>query len=171
MTAIERLSEYPPYSDRGLYLLECDSFSNIVPNVRDLPGSHCIVFLIADFKTTTLDDLTALSRELLNAGARYFCAAGNACETAHLAFELACCEFEPDSENVILTTDHSHESFHDVIWFVLNCAYPVDPYDRDWHATIAVCVNDSESADKVRAAFESPVEFSHVDESDNETST
>ena len=171
MTAIEQLSEYPPDSDRRLYLLECDSFNEIVPSVRDLPGNHCIVFLIADFKTTTLDDLTALSRELINVGARYFCAAGNGCQTAHLAFDLACCEFEPDSENVILTTDHSHESFTDAIWFVLNCAYPVDPYDRDWHATIAVCANDLQSAQEVRDAFESPVEFSRVDESDTDTAT
>ncbi len=171
MSTFERLSDYPPDSDRSLYILECDSFTGIDSVVRDLPGKHSIVFLIADFKTTTLDDLTALSRELINAGARYFCAAGNDCQTAHLAFDLACCEFEPDSDNVILITDHSHESFADAIWFVLNCAYPVDPYDRDWHATIAVCVKDDQSAQEVRAAFASPVEFSHVDEPGADTAT
>ena len=160
MTIIERLSNY---TGRGLYILECNSFTDIVPQLRQLPGKHFVAFLIADFTTTTLDDLTALSHEMINAGSRYFCAAGTGCETAHLAFDLACCEFEPDRDTVILTTDHSHESFRDAIWFVLNCAYPVDPYDQEWHATVAICVNDKNRSNTIREAFAAPEEFSESD--------
>ncbi len=160
MTSVEKLGDYPPDSGRGLYLLECEAFTEIVPQLRDLPGKHFVTFLVADFTTTTLDDLTALSHEMIRAGSGYFCAAGNDCETAHLAFDLACCEFDPDCTHTILTTDHSCESFSDAIWFVLNCAYPVDPYDQDWQATIAICVNDKIAAHAIRQAFEAPQEFS-----------
>ena len=160
MTHIERLSDYPANAGRGLYIVECDAFTDVVPQVRQLPGKHFVAFLISDFATTTLDHLTALSREMIDAGCRYFCAAGNGCKTAHLAFDLACCEFERGSEDVILTTDHSHESFSDAIWYVLNCAYPVDPYDQEWQAIVAVCVNDKIAAQHVRNAFAEPEAFS-----------
>lgn len=160
MTAVERLSDYPPDTARGLYILECDAFSDVVPAMRQLPGKHSVAFLISDFRSASLDDLTALSRYMIDAGARYFCAAGDGCKTAHLAFDLACCEFEADRESVILTTDHSCESLTDAIWVVINCAYPVDPCDRDWHATIAICVNDKKAAQTIRDAFTDPVEFS-----------
>ena len=160
MAHIEHLSDHPDDSNRGLYLLDCDTFADILPVVSQLPGKHFVTLLIADFSTVTQDDMVALSRRLISAGSRYFCAWGRDCQMAHLAFDLACCEFEIDSEHVILTTDHSKESIEDAIWFTLVCAYPVDPYDKDWQATIAICVKDQSASHTVRKAFTDPATFS-----------
>ena len=160
MASIEHLHDHPHDSDRGLYLLDCEAFADILPAVAQLPGKNFVVLLIADFSAGTRDDVVVLSRGLIAAGARYFCAWGQACQTAHLAFDLACCDFETDNESVILTTDHSKESLEDAIWFAMVCAYPADPYDREWHATLAICVNDRASSQTVRTAFADPVNFS-----------
>ena len=160
MTHTEHLNDHPDDSNRGLYLVDCDTFADILPAVSQLPGQHFVTLLIADFSSTTRDDMVALSKQLISAGSRYFCAWGKECQMAHLAFDLACCEFEIDSEHVILTTDHSKESIEDAIWFTLVCAYPVDPYDQDWRATIAICVNDKSASHTVRKAFADPATFS-----------
>ena len=160
MASIEHLHDHPHDSDRGLYLLDCEAFADILPAVAQLPGKYFVVLLIADFSAGTRDDVVVLSRGLIAAGARYFCAWGQACQTAHLAFDLACCDFEADNEPVILTTDHSKESLEDAIWFAMVCAYPADPYDREWHATLAICVNDRASSQTVRTALADPVSFS-----------
>jgi hypothetical protein len=160
MAHIEHLNDHPDDSKRGLYLLDCDTFADILPAVSHLPGKHFVTLLIADFSSTTRDDIVALSKQLISAGSRYFCAWGQECQIAHLAFDLACCEFETDNEHVILTTDHSKESVEDAIWFTLVCAYPVDPYDQEWRATIAICVNDKAASQTVRKAFTDPATFS-----------
>lgn len=160
MSVIERLRDDWTEAKRGLYILECGSFSDILPAIAALPGRHFVTLLISDFSSTTREDLVDLSKQLIAAGSRYFCAWGRCCQMAHLAFDLACCEFEPDTDNVILTTDHSRESLNDVIWYALNCAHPVDPYDRGWHAIIAICVNDTNAAQTIREAFTDPAKFS-----------
>ena len=115
MAHIEHLNDHPDDSKRGLHLLECDTCADILPAVSHLPGKHFVTLLIADFSSTTRDDVVALSKQLISAGSRYFCAWGQECQMAHLAFDLACCEFETDNEHVILTTDHSKESVEDAI--------------------------------------------------------
>lgn len=160
MAHIERLHSCLNDADRSLYILECDSFADIFPAVTMLPGDHFVTLLIADFATTTVNDLVSLSSQLIAAGSRYFCAWGQDCENAHLAFDLACCEFEAGTDNVILTTDHSRESLEDAIWYALNCAKPAEPFDRDWRAIISICVNNKSASQSVRRAFTNPVEFS-----------
>ena len=130
MVALERFDNRSPM-ERSLFLLCCDSFADIAPSLGTLPEGNFVTLIIADFDRTSLDALTELSKTMIDAGSRYFCAWGNNCATAHLAFDLACCEFDADSESVIVTTDHGDESIGDAIWYTLNCAYPVDPYDRD----------------------------------------
>ena len=160
MAQLEHLSDHPDDSNRGLYLLDCDTFADILPAVSQLPGKHFVTLLIADFSTVTQDDTVALSKRLISSGSRYFCAWGRDCQMAHLAFDLACSEFETDSDHVIRTTDHSKESIEDAIRFALVCAYPVDPYDKDCKATIAICVNDQTASHTVRKAFTDPATFS-----------
>lgn len=160
MARIEHLSDHHDPPHRGLYLLDCDTFADIIPAVAELPGKHFVALLIGDFSTVTQDDLVALSQRLISPGSRYFCAWGRDCQIAHFAFDLACCEFEIDHEPVILTTDHSAESIEDAIWFTLVCAYPVAPFDNDWHATIAICINDQIASRAVRIAFTDPATFS-----------
>ena len=160
MATIEHLHDHPDDSSRGLYVLDCDAFADIVPALSDLPGEFFVALLIADFSAVSREVLVDLSRELIAAGARYFCAWGRDCQVAHLAFDLACCEFETDSEAVILTTDHSRESVEAAIWFATVCAYPVDPYDRGWHATVAICVSDRAASQTVRKACTDPIAFS-----------
>lgn len=162
MATFQRLHHHPHDPDRGLYLLDCDAFAEILPAMSELPGKHFVVLLITDFSAVTQDDVVILSRGLIAAGARYFCAWGRECQRAHLAFDLACCEFEAGDGHVILTTDHSRESLDDAIWYAIVCAYPVDPYDRDWQGTLAVCVNDRDASQTVRKAFMDPVAFSDI---------
>lgn len=161
MVELERFENQSP-TERNLFLLRCESFADIAPSLETLPEGNFVTLIIADFERTTLDTLTELSKTMIDAGARYFCAWGNSCNTAHFAFDLACCEFDTDSENVILTTDHGDESIDDSIWYTLNCAYPADPYDRDWHSIIAICVRDDEAAKSVRHAFSDPMAFSEA---------
>ncbi len=160
MAHIEHLNDHPDDSKWGLYLLDCDTFANILPAVSHLPGKDFVTLLIADFSSTTRDDIVALSKQLISAGSRYFCAWGQECQMAHLAFDLACCEFEADNEHVILTTDYSKASVEEAIWFTLVCAYPVDPYNHDRRAAIAICINDKAASQTVRKAFTDPATFS-----------
>ena len=161
MLALERFENRSP-TERNLYLLRCDSFADIAPSLATLPDGNFVALIIADFGRATLDALTELSESMIAAGARYFCAWGTNCETAHLAFDLACCEFDSDSENAILTTDHGDESINNAIWYTLNCAYPVDPYDVNWHSIIAICVRDDDAVESVRHAFSDPMVFSEA---------
>ncbi len=87
---------------------------------------------------------------------------GKSSPTAHLAFDLACCQFEPGSDGVILTVDHNDDPIEEAIWYTLNCAQPAPPYDRVCHATIAICIDHMESAQKVENAFIDPVAFSDI---------
>lgn len=160
MARIEHLNHHPEHSNRGLYLLDCDALTDIVPAVSQLPGKHFVTLLVADFSNVNQDDMVALASQLIAAGSRYFCVWGRNCEMAHLAFDFACCEFEAENEPVILTTDHSTESIEEAIWFTIFCAYPAIPYEKDWYATLAVCVNDHTASQAVRKAFSAPAAFS-----------
>ena len=169
MARIEHLNHHPDDSKRGLYLLDCDAFADIGAAVSQLPGKHFVTLLVADFSNVNQDDMVELARQLIAAGSRYFCVWGRNCEMAHLAFDLACCEFEADNQPVILTTDHSTESIEETIWFTIFCAYPAIPYEKDWYATVAVCVNDQTASQAVRKAFSAPATFSeNIDPSGDE---
>ena len=89
MATIEHLHNHPDDSSRGLYPLEYDAFADIVPAVSDLPGEFSVALLVADFSTVSREVLFELSRNLIAAGARYFCAWGRDCQVAHLAFDLS----------------------------------------------------------------------------------
>ena len=51
------------------------------------------------------------------------------------------------------------DPLEEAIWFTLFYSCPVEPYDLDWHATIAICINDPGSARVVEAAFRNAREF------------
>jgi hypothetical protein len=74
-----------------------------------------------------------------------------------VAFDLACSTFEGNS--VIETDDFSLGSLNEAIWYVLNCAPPVDP-DRMCRATIAICIANQDYAGTIRQAFKNPLTFS-----------
>jgi hypothetical protein len=156
---IQRIHNHPFIERSGLYLLNCHSFSDIIPAL-DITSPHFVALIVADFTTETLDDLVRFSQQMIEAGSRYFCAWGEGCRKAHLAFDLACCQFEPGSESVIFTTDHHDDPIEEAIWHLINCAYPDDPYDRDCHATLVICVNKPQLAQTVQLAFADPLEFS-----------
>jgi len=59
-----------------------------------------------------------------------------------------------------LRGSRENQSLADALWFAMVCAYPVEPYDREWHATLAICVNDRASSQTIRKAFVDPVNFS-----------
>lgn len=162
VSSLEYLNDYPPDSYRGLYLLECISFAAIASAIEQLPGKYIVAFVIADFSLLSLDEMTSIVRLLIRSGARYLCAAGPMCQEAHEAFDWACLDIEEKEGSVILTTDHSQESLMEAIWFVLNCAYPCNPYDQDWHATVAICINNQVAAQSVRDAFSDPVRFTEL---------
>lgn len=160
MPEIERIHDHPSIKEHSLHVLDCRSFAEIVPAVSAMPCRHFVTLLVAHFTTITRDSLVALSQQMIDAGSRYFCAWGRDCRVAHHAFDLACCEFEPEGDHVILTTDHHDESLEQAIWFALNCARPDGPYERGCHATIAISVNDHEAGQTIRRAFADPVRFS-----------
>ncbi|MHC4405872.1 MAG: DUF7684 family protein [Planctomycetota bacterium] len=159
MPHVERIHEHPFIEHHDLFVLECDAFAEIIPNLQ-LDSRHFVSLLVADFSAVSQDELVALSESMIQSGSRYFCAWGNRCQSAHGAFDVACSAFEPDGAAVIMTTDHRDDPIEEAIWYLLNCAQPVDPYDRDCHATIAICVNATGSAQTIRRAFRNPVEFS-----------
>jgi hypothetical protein len=157
---LELLRRGFPSENHGLYLLECESFDEVPSNLEI--GPYFVSFLVADFSTINRDDLVRLTGRMIARGSRYFVAWGKDSNAAHVAFDLACCEFEDGEEEdaVILTTDHLDESIEEAIWFAMNCAFPSHPYDRNCVGLVAICIHDPGSAKVVRSAFESPDEFS-----------
>ena len=154
------VGKLPDRPDVDLRLFECESFESIFSDF-ELEAAHFVALLIADFKVLTRDQIQAAGVELIRRGCRYFCAWDPDCTDAHLAFDLACVEFHKGDcdKGAILTGDFHRDPLEEAIWFTLFCSCPVEPYDLDWHATIAICINDPGSARVVEAAFRNAREF------------
>lgn len=141
-----------------LYVCGVSSLADSLNHIADLPSSHFVTLLVADFGLQDSTELAEWARALIGAGTRYFCAWGNQSDHAHNVFDEVCCDFEPDRGSVILTTNHC-DSLEESIWFSLNCAQPTPPYDQDWNGILAITVDDAESLAKIRTVFSDPVEF------------
>lgn len=154
---MEQFDEHRDGAKRRLTLIECDTFSDVMAAIETPPGKRFATLLVADFLAATADGLVILARRLIDLGARYLCAWGPGCQSAHDSFDIACCEFEMNSESVILTTDHSNETLAKAVWFALECTDPVPPYKFD--SIVAICVNDKNAGSIIRNAFRDPVAF------------
>ena len=159
MAVLEHIGDRRSPVGHNLHLLECDSFTEVASEFNR-PSPYFVTLFVADFSAISFDELVALTNHLIQRGSRYFCAWGKQCEAAHLAFDLACCEFEDDNECVIPTTDHHNDSIEEAIWYFLNCAYPSEPFDQDCDSAIAICVGSAQHSRTIRTAFRNPDNFS-----------
>ncbi len=160
MNSIPKICGHHNHGDNhGLYVLECKSFADIGPALK-LPSKHFVLLFVADFATISRDDLVALTDHLIELGARYFCAWGPECRSAHAGFDAACSRFYDGGDDVIMTTDHHADSLEDAIWYLLNCANPSPGFALDCDATIAILIDQGDHAETVRRAFAAPESFS-----------
>lgn len=63
---------------------------------------------------------------IISSGCRWVCCAGDDCELWHNAIDFASVSRSHDSilseEQDVMTTDHKGENWHDMVWFLFNCA-------------------------------------------------
>jgi hypothetical protein len=67
-------------------------------------------------------------------------------------------KYESDEE-FIGTSWEDNEPIEEAIWFILRCAFPSDTFWDECKTILAVCINDSASAERIRRAFAHPDRF------------
>ena len=146
-----------------------DLFLRSIPTPQDMPRRPSVTTakfacLIAwDARSARVEEVSAIARQLLDAGAVYVCAWGPGCERVHDIFDE-----ERDGPNplisadpVVMTTWHEDESLAEALGFVLAAAIPDDGFIDDCGATLGVAIGSAEWANEIRDAFSRPGEWVH----------
>jgi hypothetical protein len=159
MALLERLGH-----DEGLAR---DLFLLSIPGPKEMPHELSVatarfVCLIAwDARGVGVEEISAVARQLLNAGAVYVCAWGPGCERVHDVFdqERDGSATTANTDPVVMTTWHDDESLADAVGFVLTAAIPDAPYADHCGSTLALAIGSAEWATEIRGAFSEPREW------------
>ena len=149
---------FDPTTKRELFVLEVDSLAELPVSIR-LASPRFVCLLAWDAATSSDQELTQLADWLLRSGAVYVCCWGTDCERVHDAVDAEDMRRNPTCDPVVMTTWHTSEPLSEVLWFVLNSAWPDEGYAKGCCSTLAVCIGNPGWAATTRAAFADPVGF------------
>lgn len=150
---LERIGNYQ-YRELDLYLLEADTFEEI-PNQVPISSKYHIALVICDCLNSSNENISFLLNRLLQNGARYFIGWGANSEKID---DLADWEVIADgrfehNEDIVMTAWIDDQPIEEAIFFTFYCAFPSDKFLKDCKSVLAVCVNDSDTANKIRTVF------------------
>jgi len=156
MIRIERVG-YDEGSGRDLFLLS-------IPQPQDMPHELSVatarfVCLIAwDARAAGVEEISAVARQLLDAGAVYVCAWGPGCERVHDIIDEERDGPNPAAtpDSVVMTTWHDDESLADMLGFVLAATVPDDAYADECGSTLGIAIGSAQWATEIRDAFSRP---------------
>ncbi len=112
----------------------------------ELPAQPGTVFIAADMREISTDDIADVAERLLRQGLRYLCAWGPDCQRAHDIFdEVYVGAGDSPYDFDLMTTWHEDESIGEALWFFLNCAF-IDEQDISDLASFAVRIGDPEGS-------------------------
>lgn len=150
---------HDPESGRDLLFLKASPTS--LASFR-VPSPHFVCLLVWDSVGESVETVSRVAEQLLDAGCVYFCAWGAGCERVHDIFDEVCVGTYRNAadRSVVMTTWHAEESLAEALWFFLRSAIPDEQYEESCRSGVAIVfgTNDVRMA-AVRGALEQPKEF------------
>ncbi len=143
---------------RGLFMLELRIPENLPQNI-DLHSPNFGCFLAWDARNLTAKQIAPLVEPLLQIGGVYFSCWGPDCERVHDVVD-ECESHFPDTDSVVITSWHAHESLKKALWFFLNCTWPDAAFEKSFRASIAISIGSESWASVIRSALRDPRKFS-----------
>ena len=153
MALCEKLG-HDDVSGRDLFLLSISRPEDF-PHVTSLSTPRFVCLLAWDASAAGVEQISALARRLLDAGAVYICAWGPDCERVHDIIDEEDLGPHPaaTADSVVMTTWHAGESLDDALQFVLTGTVPDAAYSEGCGSTLAVAIGSAQWAEQIRAAF------------------
>ena len=151
---------FDPTTKRELFVLELDSLAELPVSIR-LASPRFVCLLAWDAARSSDQELAQVADWLLRSGAVYVCCWGADCERVHDAVDAEDMRRNPTCDPVVMTTWHTTEPLSEVLWFVLNSAWPDDGYANGCGSTLAICIGNPEWAVTARASFADPILFTN----------
>ena len=147
---------HDPQTNRELRLYRLASTADVAAGLNDSRG-HFVAMLAWDASNATDEEITALSRNLIDAGCAYLCCWGNDCERVHDLFdsEWVANGFD-ESDDTIMTTWHADDTLDEFIYFSLALTEPTQKYRRDCRSVVAFVIDDTATASTIQDAFANP---------------
>lgn len=148
---------YDTQRDRELILYSLATSAD-VPAAFDSKGRYFVTMLVWDAKNATDDEITTLSRKLIDAGCAYLCCWGTNCERVHDLFdsEWIANVFDDHSDDTIMTTWHADDTLDEFINFSLVHTEPTNKYQNDCRSVVALVIDDADHASKIQNVFANP---------------
>jgi hypothetical protein len=131
-------------TDTPLYVADLNDFEAL--KNLDFPARPLTLFVAADTRKISVDEIGQLAEMVLKQGLRYLCAWGPDCKRVHDIFDEIYIGPGDNPYNFdLMTTWHDDESLGEALWFFLNCAHVGD--EMPGRASFAVRIgNPPESA-------------------------
>ncbi len=120
------------------------------PSDLGLPPGPFVCLISWDATEASDSTIRLLSERLLDAGAVYFCCGGADCERVHDGIDEALVDRISD-ESEIVTTWHVDEPLEEVLWFILNSAWPAQWSSPQPPPVLAVAIGEGRGEEVLRA--------------------
>jgi hypothetical protein len=131
---------FNPATQTKLFVIELPSFQTLEHVAFPVkPGT---IFIAADSREVSTDDIARVAERLLQQGLRYMCVWGPDCERVHDIFdEMYVGKGDHPYKFDMMTTCHDDESVGEALWFFLNCA-TVEENEMIGRASFAVRIGN-----------------------------
>jgi hypothetical protein len=146
-------------SDRDLFLLAI-SRPQDMPRVISVSTPRFVCLLAWDARAVGVEEISAIARQLLDAGAVYVCVWGPDCERVHDIIDAESVGPNPEvtTDSVVMTTWHADESLADALNFVRVAAVPDDRHAEGCGSTLGIAIGSPQWTAEIRDAFSRPAD-------------
>jgi hypothetical protein len=138
---------------RDLFVLDLSTAYDL-PDALKLASPKFACLLAWDATQATVEEVSAVARKLLDAGAVYVCW-GPDCERVHDIFDEEAVGSDPDptDDSVMTTTWHAEEPLAEAIFFAIELSMPDETDIDDCRSTIGISIGSTALAEEIRQAF------------------
>jgi hypothetical protein len=127
-----------------------------------VPVRRFRLFVAADLRTISTDEIADFARNALSSGMVYICAWGPDCERLHdvvdeivVADEIGERRFVgPTESDTIMTTWHNGETLDDALEFFLQCSRPTEGFAVDSEYWLALSLSNPEWAGTIQRSLQ-----------------
>jgi hypothetical protein len=141
-------------SGRDLFLLPIARPEDM-PSVISVSTPRFVCLLAWDARAAGVDEISAIARQLLDAGAVYVSVWGPDCERVHDIIDEESGGPNPEvtTDSVVMTTWHADDSLAEALHFVLATAVPHEGYAEGCGATLAIAIGSAQWTAQIRDAL------------------
>jgi hypothetical protein len=153
MTLFEKIGREDVWG-RDLFLLSV-SRPEDMPRVISVSTPRFVCLLAWDARAAGVEEISAIARQLLDAGAVYICVWGPGCQRVRDIIDEESVGSNPAAtiDSVVMTTWHGDESLADTLHFVLTTTVPDDGYTEGCGSTLGIAIGSAQWAAEIRDAF------------------